>query len=90
MLLLQSQTLINILQIYGLFSLFATVFVAIFYIKNYIMHGNLFFSLKDVRIDFQQKEIESLNKVNENLTKNIKKVQKENDDLSNIIIKKLR
>ena len=90
MLLLQNQTLLSFLQLYGLFSLFVTYLFLTFLIKNYLLHKDFFFSLKNIKLNYQKKEIENLKKTNESLNESIKKVQSENDELSKIIISKIR
>lgn len=88
--LLQNEALISFLQFYGLFSLFATVSFLILIIKNYALHKKPFYSLKDIEKIYQLKEIENLKLNLDKLNKKIEDLQKENDDLSTIIINKIR
>jgi hypothetical protein len=82
--------LISFLQIYGLFCLFATILFILYLVKNYVLHKKLFFSIKDIETDYQLKQIENIKKQNESLQNELLKVQQENDELSKIIIKKIR
>ena len=90
MLLLQNQILLNFLQIYGLFSFFTTLVLIAFFIKNYLMHKNFFFSLKDVHIEHLVQQIDLLKEKNEITQNKYQKLQEENDELSKIIIKKIK
>tara|TARA_A100001201_G_scaffold143250_2_gene144116 strand:+ start:1945 stop:2217 length:273 start_codon:yes stop_codon:yes gene_type:complete len=90
MTLLENQVLLNFLQIYGLFSFFTTFILVVFIIKNYLTHKNFFFSLKDVQIKYLNKEIQSLKEKNEIIQNKYQKLEQENDELSKIIIKKIK
>lgn len=90
MTLLENQILLNFLLMYGLFSFFATFLGVVLLLKNYFIHKNFFFSLKDIKIEYSLKEINSLKEQNESIKNEYKKIQQENDELSKIIIKKLK
>ena len=90
MILLKSQTLLNFLQLYGLFSIFVTIVIGIVLVKNYFSYKSLFFSIKDLKLQYLDKEMQLLQKNNEELKTNCEKLQAENDELSKIIINKIR
>jgi hypothetical protein len=90
MTLLQNQILINFLITYGLFSFFTTILGVIILLRNYYAHKDIFFSLKDIQIEHYLKEIDLLKENNKNIQNNYEKIQKENDELSQIIINKIK
>jgi hypothetical protein len=90
MILLENQNLLNFIQIYGLFSFFATFIAVAVLFKNYLVYKNFFFSLKDVQLEHLLEEIRLSQEKNETIQKEYEKLQQENDELSKIIINKIK
>lgn len=77
------QIAINIFTLYGIVCCAITAVIAIYSLNNYLKYKNIFYSNKDIENDFLKKQITLLEK-------QIAQLQNENDELSKIIIGKLK
>lgn len=77
------QVINNIFYIFGITFFPVFLFFIGFILTNYIKHGVFWYSVKDIKIEYLNKEIESKDKTIENL-------QKENEEISKLILGKLK
>ena len=77
------QEIVSIFFIYGILSFSATVLIVGFFLRNYLKYKSIFYSEKDIEIHFLKKALEEK-------TTTIKTLEHENNEITELIIGRLK
>ena len=77
------QEIVNVFFIFGILSFSATILILLLFFKNYINYKSIFYSEKDIEIRFLKKALQEK-------TKAIEILQKENNEITELIIGRLK
>lgn len=77
------QEIVSIFFMYGILSFSATILIACVFIRNYLKYKSIFYSEKDIEIRFLKKTLEEK-------TQAINILQNENNEITELIIGRLK